>query len=119
MSHIAKHRIGINNYNIQVMKDAIDIAKRTGNETIGQYRINRKEDRIVIDGRGLYRPITIFSNGEITYDDMNRNRMEAVVETLNQYYVATATLIALKRMGYNTRMNITSEGEIQILGEEA
>ena len=113
MSHIAKHKIGIKNFNMELLKEAVNYARRE----LVRYRIEIRNNEIVISDGGLYRPVIIREDGNIIFDDMNRHDANRIEKTVKKYYLMVASILSLKKMGYDVEFNITKKGEIQILGE--
>ena len=113
MSHIARHKIGIKDFNMEVMKKAMELAEK--NE-LKPYVVDIIEDAVFISGFGLYRAVRINKDGTIEYDDMNSGKAREIEETVKKYYIAIASMIALQNMGYDVEYNITKDGRIQVLG---
>lgn len=110
MSHIMKQKIGIKNFNMQILKKAVEMAEkdlRMPIQVIG--------NSIIIGENRYFDMVTIRSDGQIEYDSMNRNAQKTI-DTVKKYYIATASLYALQSMGYQVEMEKGKDGALQITG---
>lgn len=117
MSHIAKHKVEIKGFDMELMKQAINASEKELEKYIANCHIRFEKDYVVISGSSLYRNIVISKDGEMQYDSMNAQRAKTVEKVIDKYYLMVVAIASLKKMGYIVKQNIAQNGEIQILGE--